>query len=148
MRCRMDDLDQVLEALQAMRKAEGAREVSKLLGPELARGAREIASGFEGLGELGGRELVLKTGRLFWQKRSRIEPAPETWDSFGLEFDRISLRRLDEREPALADKLRGLIKAGAKPDQVRRCALIRRVPSGWVDWVESAARAIFAETYF
>ena len=60
----------------------------------------------------------------------------------------VLLRRLDELYPMLADGLRGLVKAGADPDSVRRFAQRWRLPARWVDWVESAARAIDADLDF
>lgn len=63
----MDDLDQVLEALQTMQKAEGAEAVAALLGRELSRSISKLTK-IRGAGDQTAREIVLKTGRLCWKK--------------------------------------------------------------------------------
>lgn len=72
----MDDLDQVLAAIRKMEQAEGAQAVADLLGADLSRLSGKTAKIAQGAGLVTSREIILKIGRLCWQKadhKKRIE---------------------------------------------------------------------------
>ena len=63
----------------------------------------------------------------------------------GTELDAISLERLEEAYPGLADQVDLAVKGGATADTIRRYALARGMPKTWAAWLEQAARAISSQ---
>lgn len=63
----------------------------------------------------------------------------------GLQLDAISLERLEEAYPGLADELEQAVSGGATADSIRRYALARGMPKTWAAWLEQAARAVASE---
>ena len=65
--------------------------------------------------------------------------------AIGAELDQISLQKLEETYPTLANTISQAIHQGATAADVRRFALAHGVPRSWADWLCQAARALGQE---